>query len=75
MTGLGYKGELTDRELEVLGLIAQGWSNRQIAEYLQIEVRTVKHHTTSIYSKLGMKSRFEVIVWHGNMALCKTTSE
>lgn len=55
--------ELTGRELEVLRLIAQGWSNRQIAEYLQVEIRTVKYHTTNIYSKLGAKSRSEAIAW------------
>jgi ATP/maltotriose-dependent transcriptional regulator MalT len=66
MIDVEYKDELTDRELEVLGLIAQGWSNRQIAEYLQIEIRTVKYHTTNIYSKLGVKSRSEAIVWAWN---------
>lgn len=55
--------ELTSRELEVLHLIARGWSNRQIAEYLHIEVRTVKYHTTNIYSKLGVTSRSEAIAW------------
>ncbi|MFZ5884697.1 MAG: response regulator transcription factor [Chloroflexota bacterium] len=55
--------ELTRRELEILGLIARGWRNRQIAEYLQVKIRTVKYHTTNIYSKLGVKSRSEAIAW------------
>ena len=48
---------LTDREVEVLCLIAQGWTDAQIAEHLVISPRTVNHHTTSLYSKLGVSSR------------------
>jgi ATP/maltotriose-dependent transcriptional regulator MalT len=48
---------LTARELEVLRLLAQGWTDAQIAEQLVISVRTVNHHTTSLYSKLGVSSR------------------
>ena len=48
---------LTDREVEVLCLIAQGWTDAQIAEQLVISPRTVNRHTTSLYSKLGVSSR------------------
>jgi DNA-binding NarL/FixJ family response regulator len=48
---------LTARELEVLRLLAQGLSDAQIAEQLVISPRTVNHHTTSLYSKLGVSSR------------------
>jgi DNA-binding CsgD family transcriptional regulator len=48
---------LTAREAEVLRLLAQGWTDAQIAEHLFISVRTVNHHTTSLYSKLGVSSR------------------
>jgi predicted ATPase/DNA-binding CsgD family transcriptional regulator len=48
---------LTDREVEVLCLIAQGWTDAQIAEHLVISPRTVNRHTTSLYSKLGVSSR------------------
>jgi predicted ATPase/DNA-binding CsgD family transcriptional regulator len=48
---------LTDREVEVLCLIAQGWTDAQIAEHLVISPRTVNSHTTSLYSKLGVSSR------------------
>ncbi|NOZ29845.1 MAG: response regulator transcription factor [Chloroflexi bacterium] len=48
---------LTPREMEVLQLIAQGASNRDIAEALVITERTVKSHVTSILSKLGVTSR------------------
>jgi predicted ATPase/DNA-binding CsgD family transcriptional regulator/tetratricopeptide (TPR) repeat protein len=48
---------LTAREVEVLRLIAQGWTDAQIAEQLVISPRTVNRHTTSLYSKLGISSR------------------
>jgi DNA-binding CsgD family transcriptional regulator len=48
---------LTDREVEVLCLIAQGLTDAQIAGHLVISPRTVNHHTTSLYSKLGVSSR------------------
>jgi LuxR family maltose regulon positive regulatory protein len=48
---------LTARELEVLGLIAEGRSNREIAAELYVSVNTVKVHCSNIYGKLGVKSR------------------
>jgi ATP/maltotriose-dependent transcriptional regulator MalT len=48
---------LTTREVEVLRLLTQGLSDAQIADYLVISRRTVNHHTTSLYSKLGVSSR------------------
>jgi DNA-binding CsgD family transcriptional regulator len=48
---------LTDREVEVLCLLAQGWTDAQIAEHLVISPRTVNRHTTSLYGKLGVSSR------------------
>jgi ATP/maltotriose-dependent transcriptional regulator MalT len=48
---------LTAREVEVLRLIAQGWTDVQIAEQLVISPRTVNRHTSSLYSKLGISSR------------------
>ena len=41
----------------MLRLIVQGWTDAQIAEHLVISPRTVNHHTTSLYSKLGVSSR------------------
>ena len=48
---------LTEREVEVLRLVAQGLSDAQVAEQLVISPRTVNWHLTSIYSKLGVSSR------------------
>ena len=48
---------LTPRETDVLRLVAQGHSNREIAEALFISIPTVKRHLTNILGKLGLPSR------------------
>lgn len=53
---------LTDRELEVLRLAAEGLTNYDIAQRLYISVRTVEAHLTHIYNKLGVSSRTEAVV-------------
>ena len=61
---------LTEREVEVLRLLARGWDNRHIAEALCIAGQTVKNHVTSIYARLNVHSRAEVVAWawqHGVM--------
>ena len=52
---------LSQRELEILSLIAEGLSNQEIAARLYISVRTVKFHTSNIYSKLEAESRTEAV--------------
>lgn len=54
--------ELTEREREVLDLIARGRSNSDIAEALVISPNTVRNHITSIFDKLGVSDRAEAIV-------------
>jgi DNA-binding NarL/FixJ family response regulator len=56
------RGPLTDRELEVLALAAQGLTNHEIARRLTISVRTVEAHLTHIYDKLGVGSRTQAVV-------------
>jgi DNA-binding NarL/FixJ family response regulator len=53
----GPAGILTDRELEVLQLLSQGFTNREIAERLHRTEQTVKFHLTSIYRKLEVTNR------------------
>ena len=54
---------LTERERQVIALIAEGLKNRQIAERLFISPTTVTHHLSSIYSKLGVSDRLELVVY------------
>jgi predicted ATPase/DNA-binding CsgD family transcriptional regulator len=53
---------LSERELEILTLIAAGRSNRQIADQLFLTVGTVKGYITQLYSKLGVESRTQALV-------------
>jgi len=55
----GARPDLTAREMEVLGLVARGLSNHQIARDLGLSVRTVEAHLTHIYDKLDVSSRTE----------------
>jgi DNA-binding NarL/FixJ family response regulator len=54
---------LTDRELEVLGLVAQGKGNRDIAADLFISENTVKNHIRNILEKLQLHSRMEAVIY------------
>jgi NarL family two-component system response regulator LiaR len=54
---------LTRREIEVLKLAAQGMTNREIAGELTISVRTVQGHLSNIFSKLGVGSRTEAVLY------------
>ncbi|HLO33499.1 MAG TPA: response regulator transcription factor [Anaerolineales bacterium] len=52
---------LTSREIEVLRLIARGYTNNQIAEMLHISVRTVEYHRGNLTAKLNLRSRSELM--------------
>ena len=55
--------ELTGRELEVLGLIARGFNNREIAEKMVISEKTVKTHVSSILGKLHLEDRTQAAIY------------
>jgi LuxR family transcriptional regulator, maltose regulon positive regulatory protein len=57
----GLVDPLTDRELEVLGLLATGTSNRDIADDLVVTVETVKKHVSHILDKLGAANRTQAV--------------
>jgi two-component system response regulator NreC len=54
---------LTLREQEVLRLLAQGYTNRQVADELSISVRTAEGHRGNIMSKLGLRSRLDLVAY------------
>jgi DNA-binding NarL/FixJ family response regulator len=54
---------LTERELEVLLVLARGESNKQIADRLGISAKTVGHHVQHVYQKAGVRSRAAATVW------------
>lgn len=57
------RSELTGREVEILGLVGEGKTSKEIAEELFISENTVRNHVRNILDKLGMKSRFEAVNW------------
>jgi DNA-binding NarL/FixJ family response regulator len=59
----GADADLTQREKEVLGLIAAGLPNKLIARRLEISEKTVKAHLTNIYRRIGATTRTEAALW------------
>ncbi len=59
----GRKPTLTGREVEVIQLIAQGCTSREIGERLYISENTVKNHVRNILDKLGLHSRNEAVMY------------
>src|SRR5258708_7669957 len=55
---------LTNKELSILRLIAEGKSNKEIATINYVEVSTIKTHINNIYSKIGLRSRREAINYY-----------
>jgi LuxR family maltose regulon positive regulatory protein len=68
----GLVEQLTQREMEVLELLAAGESNQAIAEKLVITVRTVKKHTSNIYGKLDVNSRIKAVARARQLGLLPT---
>ncbi|WP_329568791.1 response regulator transcription factor [Kitasatospora sp. NBC_01266] len=67
----GRGGSLTEREREVLGHIADGRSNREIARSLNLSEKTVKTHVSNILMKLDLADRTQAALWavrHGDLA-------
>jgi DNA-binding NarL/FixJ family response regulator len=54
--------DLTDREREILNLIARGESNAEIAKALTISIKTVRNHVSNIFSKLQVADRAQAVI-------------
>jgi predicted ATPase/DNA-binding CsgD family transcriptional regulator len=54
---------LTDRQLQVVRLLVQGLTNKEIASQLRMTPKTVMHHTVAIYQRLGVRGRSEAVAW------------
>ena len=55
--------ELTNREREVVELVAAGFKQQQIAEEMSISRSTIEMHLSNIYDKLGVRSMRKLIIW------------
>lgn len=66
--------KLTDREMDVLRLMAHGHKNSQIAKELVITKQTVKNHVTNIFRKLGVETRVEAVLYAISNGLVSTTT-
>jgi DNA-binding NarL/FixJ family response regulator len=66
---------LSERELEVIGTIAKGRTNTEIAAELFISVSTVKTHLASIQNKLGLRNRVEIAAWAWETHLIQPATE
>jgi DNA-binding NarL/FixJ family response regulator len=64
--------ELTDREREILTLIADGWNNGEIAARLVVSLKTVRNYVSNIFSKLQVADRTEAILRARNAGLGHT---
>lgn len=67
--------QLTDREREVLLLLAEGYSNQEVADALHIGVKTVKFHVTNILDKLQVEDRTQAVIYAYKHGLVKEKSE
>ena len=66
---------LTQRESEIVALVSQGLKNKQIGDKLFISHVTVRHHLTSIFAKVGVSSRLELIIYAYNQGLAKVRAD
>jgi DNA-binding NarL/FixJ family response regulator len=62
-TETGNDNRLTPREAEIVDKIVQGLSNKEVGQVFSIREKTVKHHLTNIFTKLGVSSRLELAVF------------
>jgi len=69
--GPSYPDGLSEREVEVIRLLAAGWTNKEIAGELFISVKTVANHLTNIFAKIGLGNRTELATYVLRRSLAK----
>lgn len=69
---MGRTPELTGRELEILSMVGDGMTSKEIADRLFISENTVRNHIRNILDKLGLSSRFEAAQWAYREGLIRT---
>lgn len=72
---VSIKEELTDKEQQILTLMAKGYTNKEIAKELFLGIKTVKTHVSNILKKLGQKNRVQAIVFALKIGLVELTAE
>jgi DNA-binding NarL/FixJ family response regulator len=72
--GAAPQVDLTDRERQVLGLLADGLANKQIARRLGISEKTVKGHLTNLFQRIGVSDRTQAALWAERTGALKTPS-
>ncbi len=72
---ISYRSLLSDRELQVLCELARGQNNQEIAQSLTIAEGTVKNHITTIYGRIGVRTRAEATAWAWQHGLLDTISK
>lgn len=55
--------QLTERERQIMRLVAQGWDNARIAEDLYLSEQTVRNYVSRLYGKIGVQTRAEAVIW------------
>ena len=58
-----HENGLTERELEIVRLVASGYKNKEVGSSLSISERTVKTHLTNIFQKLGVRNRVGLVMY------------
>jgi DNA-binding NarL/FixJ family response regulator len=66
---------LTERESQIVRLIAQGWDNARIAEELCLSEQTIRNYVSRLYGKIGVQTRAEAVVWGRDHGVALRTTE
>ena len=69
LTGILYSRALSDREAQIIVMLANGLSRNEIADLLELSPNTVRNHVTILCSKLGVQSSIAAVCWYYEMLL------